>query len=134
MKAAPAALALLLLAPLGASAQWAVTAQAGVHMDRVSRPERVLTSASTRISSAPGEATALGLRATFWAGEHFGLDGGITLSQNHSFSGSYVPPRPSLVTRTVFTSLAAMWRSADPTAPWRFHAGRVLPRFRGQLS
>jgi|SRR5687767_3557180 len=117
-------LAISALTPLAAAAQWTVTVQAGMHSDRLARPQRILEDDFNSKYSARGEAPAIGLRAVHWNRAHFGIDAGITVSQNRSWAGSFrtidangspsTRPTTSFVKRTVFTSVAAVWR---PTAP-----------------
>ena len=123
MKSGIAALILLLGAPAGVAAQWTVTVQAGVHFDRFEEPQRLLANGLTRMATAPGEAPVLGVRASYWLNENFGVDAGVAASQNQSWSGTVISPEPEFAKRTVFTSAALLWRPFGHGGRWSMHLG-----------
>jgi hypothetical protein len=123
MKLRLAVIVLLLGTPAAAAGQWTITVQAGVHMDRLGESQRLLVDGSTAMASAPGEAPVVGVRASYWLGENFGLDAGLAVSQNRSWSGSVATPETYFVKRTVFTSAAVLWRPFGESDRWRLQLG-----------
>lgn len=124
MRAALTSLIFLLALPFAVAAQWTVTAQAGVHADRLDPPQRLLTEGSSAsMFSTEGEAPSIGMRVSNWVHPHFGVDAGLAISQNRSWQGAAPAPRPSFVKRTVFTSAAALWRPLAPDGRWHLQVG-----------
>jgi hypothetical protein len=115
MRAALVTLVAMLGVPASIQAQWSVTAQFGVHADRLHSPQRVLADGgSTYMMSAPGEAPVVGLRLSRALTRHFDLDAGLAVSQNRSFSGGGPVPLPDFAKRTTFASVTVIWRPVSP--------------------
>lgn len=96
--------------------QWSVTAQVGVHSDRLSPPQRVSADAGSIMMSAPGEAPVVGLRVARVLSRHLSADIGVAVSQNRSWSGGGPVPLPGFAKRTTFTSATVIWRPLDPAS------------------
>jgi hypothetical protein len=100
--------------------QVVVSLQGGVHAARLNRPERavVVPGAGIALEGGKGEATTFGIRVGGWLSKHWGIDGGIAVSSNHSWNGG--APFGLMVeefeTRTVFTSTTVRARLTSPTA------------------
>jgi hypothetical protein len=111
-------------------AQAELSLHAGVHVDRVDHPDRILSSGSSAIISTKGEASVLGARAGYWFHPGLGLQFDVSRSSNSSwgttpgsspslvnFSGSGGIPAPAtdlsgLVNRTTYLSVRGIVRTA----------------------
>lgn len=103
-------------------AQTEVTLLAGVHFDRIDRPDRHLDLPNDQIFSSSGDAPVAGLRLTHWLRPLVALEGEIALSRNRSWSGSSPFPRPEFYTQKVFTSVRLSLRTSS-TAPVQLDLG-----------
>ncbi|HEX9106024.1 MAG TPA: hypothetical protein VF832_02320 [Longimicrobiales bacterium] len=126
----------LLTLPFGLAAQsgetpgsrWTITVQAGIHADRLDRPERVDVQGAggdmvSEAFSRPGEAPTVGLRATRWLTGHLGIDVGTALAHNSSWNGSWGQAEPTFRKLTLFSSLAPVWRVFAPGAEVQLQLG-----------
>jgi hypothetical protein len=101
-----------------AAAQVLISVQGGVHAARLDRPERavVVPGAGIALEGGKGEATTFGIRIGGWLSERWGFDGGIAVSNNHSWNGG--APFGLMVeefeTRMVFTSATIRARLTSP--------------------
>ena len=133
-----AALAMLAVGSSSAHAQLELTVHGGIHAARLNRPERVLEQPARGISlqSAPGEATALGLRASGPLGLHWRWDAGLLWSRNRSAFGSVGPTAPDFETHTIFvtTLLQALLTSPQARLSLRAGAGPALILHQGSGS
>lgn len=115
---------LLLVPPLNAAiAQVAISLQGEVHAARLDRPERVVVGPFRAQQGSAGEASTVGLRAVKWLSTRWGIDGGLALSTNRSWSGSvgFAPESsevPGFQTRTLFSSATLRARITTPAARW----------------
>jgi hypothetical protein len=109
---------LALAAPSPARAQLELTAHGGIDAARLERPERVIEQPARTISlqSAPGEATALGLRLSAPFARRWGWDAGLVWSRNRSFQGSTSLPPPEFETNNLFISGTIEARLTAPEA------------------
>ena len=111
--------------PFPAHAQVNLTLHGGLHAARLDRPERSLEQPARSVSllTAPGEATALGVRA---GGKLAGIwlwDGGVVWSRNRSALGSSGPTDPAFETQTIFASTTAQARLTREQAKFEVAAG-----------
>jgi hypothetical protein len=83
-----------------------LTIHGGFHAARLNRPERTLDQPARGISlqSAPGEATALGLRLSTPLSGRWLWDAGLVWSRNRSALGTVGRGAPAFETHTLFTS------------------------------
>ena len=101
-----------------AAAQAVISLQGGVHAARLNRPERavLVPGAGIALEGGKGEATTFGVRVGGWLSDRWGIEGGIAVSNNHSWNGG--APFGLMVeefkTRTVFTSATARVRLTPP--------------------
>lgn len=95
-----------------------ITVLGGVHAARLDRPERVLEQPARDVSlqSAPGEATALGLRVTSPLSGRWLWDAGLVWSRNRSARGTVGRAAPAFETHTLFTSATVRGRLTSPAA------------------
>jgi hypothetical protein len=112
---------LFLLVPHApAVAQVFISVHGGVHAARLDRPERavLVPGAGIALAGAKGEATTFGVRVGAWLSKRWGIDGGLAVSNNHSWNGG--APFGLMVeefeTRTVFTSATVRARLASSTS------------------
>ena len=112
-------LLLFLLFPLGpAFAQVVISIHGGVHAARLDRPERavLVPGAGIALEGGKGEATTFGMRVSGWLSNRWGIDGGLAVSNNHSWDGG--APFGLMVeefqTRTVFASATVRARLTPP--------------------
>ena len=107
-----------------------IAVQGGVDAARLDRPERSLVQPARGISlrSAPGEARALGLRASGVVALRWRLDGGLVWSRNRSALGTVGPKAPAFETHTLFlsTSMQALLLPPEARAGLRVGAGPAL--------
>jgi hypothetical protein len=119
---------LILAAP--AHAQLEISVQGGVDAARLDRPERSLAQPARGISlrSAPGEARALGLRASGVVAPRWRWDGGLVWSRNRSALGTVGPKAPEFETHTLFlsASMQALLLPPEARAGLRVGAGPAL--------
>jgi hypothetical protein len=121
LKAVFASSFLFLVFPLvPAGAQVSISVHGGVHAARLDRPERavLVPGAGIALEGGKGEATTFGVRVGGWLSHRWGIDGGIAVSNNHSWNGG--APFGLMVeefeTRTVFTSATVRARLTSPTS------------------
>jgi hypothetical protein len=119
MQSLPGIFLLCLILVSTASAQVAVTFQAGVHPDRLDQPKRTLTQPGRGIAliGAPGEATTYSIRVGTGIGGRWDLEGGLAWSLNRSASGSFGAGVPDFETHTVFSSATVRTLLTRPEAP-----------------
>jgi hypothetical protein len=132
-----ATLLLLSLAP-PAHAQLEIAVQGGVDAARLDRPERALVQPARGVSllSAPGEARALGLRASGAVSRRWRWDGGVVWSRNTSALGTVGPKAPEFETHTMFLSVSMQALLLPPEARvgLRVGAGPALIMHQGSGS
>lgn len=125
-----ALLAMLLVGASHADAQLELTVHGGIDAARLDRPERSLEQPARGISllSAPGEATAVGLRASSPMARRWRWDAGLVWSQNRSALGTVGPAGPPFETHTLFvsTSIQALLTPPDARFGLRMGAGPAL--------
>jgi hypothetical protein len=113
-----------------AHAQLEITAHGGVDAARLDRPERALVQPARGISlqSAPGEARALGLRASGVVAPRWRWDGGMVWSRNRSALGTVGPKAPDFETHTLFlsASMQALLLPSEARVGLRAGAGPAL--------
>lgn len=130
-----ALLAMLLAGASRADAQLELTLHGGIDAARLDRPERSLEQPARGISllSAPGEATALGLRAGAPMARRWRWDAGLVWSRNRSAIGAFGPAAPPFETRTLFvsTSIQAQLTPPDTRFGLRVGAGPALIAHQG---
>ena len=108
--------------------RWTLTLQAGIHADRFDHPERMEAGsqsgdAGAEAFTAKGEAPTLGLRATRWLGARLGIDGGLALAHNASWSGSLPDHATAPRKLTLFSSVGPVWRFLPAKSRWQLQAG-----------
>lgn len=116
----------LSIVPCAAAAQNVeITVHGGVHAARLDRPERALEQPARDVSlqSAPGEATALGLRVTSPLSGRWLWDAGLVWSRNRSALGTVGRAAPAFETNTLFTSATVRARLTLPDARLGVTAG-----------
>jgi hypothetical protein len=108
-----------------ARAQLEITVHGGIDAARLDRPERALDQPARGISlqSAPGEATALGLRLSGPVAPRWGWDAGLVWSRNRSALGTVGPSAPDFETHTIFASATAQALLTPPEARLGLRAG-----------
>jgi Outer membrane protein beta-barrel domain len=102
----------LSLLPSVAFAQFEVSVGGGVHFDRASDHDRVVTDGGSAMFAAKGEASALGIQLGYWRTPRFGFQLDLSRSSNESWAGSTPLPPPSFANRTVYLSARAATRTA----------------------
>ena len=121
---------LLLIFARTAHAQLEISVQGGVDAARLDRPERTLLQPARGISlqSAPGEARALGLRASGVIAPRWRWDGGLVWSRNRSALGTVGPKAPEFETHTLFlsASMQALLLQPEARVGLRVGAGPAL--------
>ncbi len=134
----------LLLFPAVAAAQsaastskWTLTLQGGIHLDRFDRPERMNQQAMGGSDyiyafTSRGEAPTVGLRVTRWLGGHLGVDGGLALAHNASWSGGLLEGESGPRKLTLFGSVAPVWRVLAPSSTFQLQLG-AGPAFVGHM-
>jgi hypothetical protein len=125
--------------PLAAAAQHVeLIMQGGFHAARLGRPERALEQPAHDISlqSAPGEATALGVRLSTPIDGRWLWDAGLVWSRNRSALGSVGRAAPAFETHTLFTSATVRARltPADTRLGLSLGAGPALVLHQGSGS
>jgi hypothetical protein len=118
-----------------AQAQVEITVHAGIDAARLDRPERALEQPARDVSlqSAPGEATAIGLRLGSPVATHWRWDAGLVWSRNRSALGTVGPSAPDFETNTIFASgtVQAELTRHDARLGLRVGAGPALILHRG---
>jgi hypothetical protein len=101
-----------------AHAQVEITIHGGIDAARLDRPERRLVRPATgdSLESAPGEATALGLRLSGPFARRWAWDAGLVWSRNRSALGDVGPAAPDFENQTFFFSAAAQLLLTNPDA------------------
>ncbi len=126
MRAIGACLALVVAFPAVAAAQWNVTLQGGIHLDRVTRPEQVYRSSSSWGAgvaySGQGNASTIGLRATRSLTGHLAADLGLAVAQNRAWFGSSVGGKQPLKL-TAFAGAAPAFRVYGPDSRLQVQVG-----------
>lgn len=107
------------LFPSALHAQFELSIGAGVHVDRASEHDRLLTDGGAAMYAEQGEASALGIRLGYWRTPRLGFQFDLSRSSNASWSGSTPLPPPSFANRTTFLSARAATRTA-PAKPIQF--------------
>jgi hypothetical protein len=97
-------------------AQWDVAVHGGVHVDRVERPDRVVTEAGAEMYAAKGEASALGARGGYWLRPALGLQLAASRSSNASWQGQTPVPGPGFANRTTYLSARGVARTPEDRA------------------
>ena len=95
-----------------AQAQLEVAAHGGVHVDRASQSDRVVTAGGAAMYAGNGEASAFGARLGYWLRPALGLQLDVSRSSNESWFGSTPVPPPSFANRTTYLSARAVARTA----------------------
>ena len=97
----------------------------GFHAARLGRPERTLDQPARGISlqSAPGEATALGLRVSTPLSGRWLWDAGLVWSRNRSAIGAFGRTAPAFETNTLFTSATVRARLTPAGGQFGVSAG-----------
>jgi hypothetical protein len=102
-----------------------LTVQGGFHAARLNRPERTLDQPARGISlqTAPGEATALGLRVSTPLSGRWLWDAGLVWSRNRSALGMVGRAAPAFETNTLFTSATVRARLTADNSRFGLSAG-----------
>ena len=121
----PACLALTVVPAAVHAQRVELTIHGGVHAVRLDRPERALEQPGRDISlqSAPGEATALGLRLSTPLSGPWLWDAGLVWSRNRSALGSVGRSAPAFETNTLFTSATVRARLTPASGRFGLSAG-----------
>ena len=118
--------AVALAAPTAARAQHVeLTVHGGFHAAGLDRPERVLEQPGRDlgIQSAPGEATAFGLRLSAPLAGRWLWDAGLVWSRNRSVLGGVGRGAPAFETNTLFTSATVRARLTPDHERFALSAG-----------
>jgi hypothetical protein len=115
----------LVVAAPRAHAQLELTVHGGVDAARLDRPERALEQPARGISmlSAPGEATALGLRVGAPMAGRWRWDAGLVFSLNRSALGTVGRKAPPFETQTLFVSTSIQAQLTPPGGRLGLRAG-----------
>jgi hypothetical protein len=84
----------------------------GVHVDRTSEADRVVTDGGAEMYAAPGEASAFAARLGYWHRPALGVQLDLSRSSNASWEGSTPVPGPGFANRTTYLSVRGVARSA----------------------
>jgi hypothetical protein len=95
-----------------APAQVEVAAHGGVHVDRATESDRVVTEGGASMWATKGEASVIGARLGYWVRPALGLQLDVSRSSNESWFGSTPLPPPSFLNRTTYVSGRGVARTA----------------------
>jgi hypothetical protein len=84
----------------------------GVHVDRPSEADRVVTDGGAEMYATAGEASAFSARLGYWHRPALGVQLDVSRSSNASWEGSTPVPGPSFANRTTFLSVRGVARTA----------------------
>jgi hypothetical protein len=98
--------------PASLCAQFDMSLSGGVHVDRSSEHDRLVTERGAYMLAEQGEASAFGIRLGYWRHPQLGFQFDLSRSSNSSWSGSTPLPPPSFANRTTYLSARAMIRTS----------------------